>query len=717
MATLAAFVLTSWAAEWKPVTERTKLKRGDKVQVQRLGQWVDGVVVGVNQSGWIGVRFRDEHFGGREMTLTLPRDHFRIPAAPRRPRNLVPANENPFEPAKKTRTWSDNTGKFKIEAELVEVLEDAIRLKRPDGQEMTVPRARLSREDREYLRSLQQADDEDDDRFGQDDEEDDSGFPMKDADVSGATVVMLAQAPKPENLAPDAVAPPKEPNARPVALPAKGDFFEQMEGLLVAASDPKRAVLVFENRHHNYTRHVLATLAPGSRASAALEGADGMKAIDLSPAGDLLLTVPAGRFHDRTSRVDVWRIAGTKLEHVVGWQPYAAGTRGFRGVEWGAFVDADHVLTGDLQGRLVLWKLPEVKAVYTCEGRFNMAPALSAGRKYLAVSTAEGVAVLDAKSGETLGGYRGPNAWGTLSFRPDGKQIALVSANRLTVWDFSTGELYRDIGLSVGPWHGGGIAWPSPGYLLVGNKYLIDLEHYVPLWEYRPAPGAHGGAMAFDIGGQFWYLLPGTGGQALLPLSLPHDEAKQVAAQLDASKLLAVRPGMTVTLEVNVSAQPNEIQQVTDHLTRLLTANGLKVAPGQPVKLVAQTRPGEATDETYGPFGPFSRRQKQTVQFQEHVSEVAFVVADKKAWSVSSLTQAPHSLHLQEGETLEQALAKYAQPNVQFFQKVNLPQCIAWPREQDVYGATEISPQGLHPAAVRPKAPKTPQPPGSDLRT
>ena len=52
------------------------------------------------------------------------------------------------------RRWTDATGKYSVEAEFVEVRGDAVVLKKPTGFEVTVPIARLSRTDQDYLQSL-----------------------------------------------------------------------------------------------------------------------------------------------------------------------------------------------------------------------------------------------------------------------------------------------------------------------------------------------------------------------------------------------------------------------------------------------------------------------------------------------------------------------------------------------------------------------------------
>src|SRR3990172_10528783 len=52
------------------------------------------------------------------------------------------------------RKWTDNTGQYSVEAELVEVKGDDVLLKKPDGSIIPVPITRLSDADRRYLEDL-----------------------------------------------------------------------------------------------------------------------------------------------------------------------------------------------------------------------------------------------------------------------------------------------------------------------------------------------------------------------------------------------------------------------------------------------------------------------------------------------------------------------------------------------------------------------------------
>ncbi len=56
-----------------------------------------------------------------------------------------------------TRTWTDDTGRFTVEADLEELRDDSVVLRRKDGGLIVVPLGRLSVADQDYLRGLSKA--------------------------------------------------------------------------------------------------------------------------------------------------------------------------------------------------------------------------------------------------------------------------------------------------------------------------------------------------------------------------------------------------------------------------------------------------------------------------------------------------------------------------------------------------------------------------------
>jgi len=69
------------------------------------------------------------------------------------------AADNPFEEVKADdgkgqRTWSDETGKFKIEAEFEKLDGDTVYLKKSDGKKMQIPKSKLSKADQKLIDKL-----------------------------------------------------------------------------------------------------------------------------------------------------------------------------------------------------------------------------------------------------------------------------------------------------------------------------------------------------------------------------------------------------------------------------------------------------------------------------------------------------------------------------------------------------------------------------------
>jgi len=58
------------------------------------------------------------------------------------------------------REWTDSTGKFSVLAELVEVVDDNVKLKKQDGMEIVLPLTKLSDADRRYLKTVNTSDSE-----------------------------------------------------------------------------------------------------------------------------------------------------------------------------------------------------------------------------------------------------------------------------------------------------------------------------------------------------------------------------------------------------------------------------------------------------------------------------------------------------------------------------------------------------------------------------
>jgi hypothetical protein len=101
------------------------------------------------QQATFGYKVSVAKAGFRPKTLKLPAGRpIRRPLVVRLESQTATAS-----PAQAARTWTDSTGKYRIQATLLDFDGKVVRLKRPDGKTIALPLEKLSESDREYIRS------------------------------------------------------------------------------------------------------------------------------------------------------------------------------------------------------------------------------------------------------------------------------------------------------------------------------------------------------------------------------------------------------------------------------------------------------------------------------------------------------------------------------------------------------------------------------------
>jgi len=325
------------------------------------------------------------------------------------------------------------------------------------------------------------------------------------------------------------------------------------------------------------------------------------------------------RHPDDLRRLDVWSLTDGK--HLVGWLPFDGAFT----VDSFAFIDNEHVLTYG-QGRIVLWQVPECRAVYTVDG-YGSAPHLSANRKHFAALTGATLEIVAAASGERLGQLDQPggpvSSVHTVAFSHDGKEIAAcltltaTPGNQLARWN-----------LSDASWQGNvGAAFNNLVLLVAGPKHVLhgqtlyDWNLKAPLWQYTLG-GAHHHATA-SPDGRHWYAFQASGqvnGTLLTAQALPDPQASILAAQISNGEVKSIAPpGSNVAVNIN-TAEARFRTEVEKALTERLQKAGYTVgAGGISVAVSAESKQtGKTIDfqirrgspfggplPPFGPIGPF----------------------------------------------------------------------------------------------------------------
>jgi WD40 repeat protein len=310
--------------------------------------------------------------------------------------------------------------------------------------------------------------------------------------------------------------------------------------------------------------------------------------VALSPDGATVLTLDS---RDR-GRLDLYSTAGAG--HVAGWRPYGKElSDNDKTVVWADFLTPDRVLTANRTGLVVLWSIPDCKAVYMAEGACEGAPVLSPGRRYLAAYLGGTFRFLDPATGDLKGEVQPPVSSSSgraelkgAAFQPDGSGlVALVGSHQVVRWDLGTGKVTADFAvpmtISPGPSsHHAVIESCGPNHALLDGRILVDLEKRAHVWSYFGPNVSAGGP-----DGRHWFVGgANTQNVSVTPLALPEENVNRVVAMAnDPAVKPSLRQGMEASVQLELSGPPRDNEgfrrALTDSLSAKLRANG--ITPGQ----------------------------------------------------------------------------------------------------------------------------------------
>lgn len=682
-----------------------RLKPGDKVIVDWAGEQV-GEFVEYTGTGWLRVKVKGAT--GAEQTPVFPPERVRLPE-----------KKAAGKPTAGLHTWVDTTGKYKTEATFIALRDGKVELRKADGSIAKVPLDKLSAADQTLARQLAAADkaagrDPDDpfastepapeepteepapaeDKGNFTDTKNPANLKVTDPNWAGASEVLLDDSVQEGGLTPDPQTPPTGTIAnRGIVLDKGGNrevgFFENAKSIVVVPSKLQAMVtLVDEPPGGKKSMHLIRCDLAGAKTIGAAEFKGNSVPLDVDESGQFLLA-RSDDFHIGThGRVDIFDVAQDEPQHVISWLPYGDRDWGQRDVAFTAFVDKDHIITTDGAGKMTYWETNGAKAVYNVALWQGSQPAVSGTGKYLGVITKGGIYVLDSATGNPLAKFVGqPGYYPRLSFSPSGKLLACVSSSLIQVWDVNTGKMTYEVYLPTTV-NTNSIAWTDEANLLLGGSSLVDLSRRIILWTYTG-----GSELGGTVAGRYLYVAKNNNQAGLVHTPLPHGEAKKVAAGLNADSLLAIKPGMEVSVRIAVAMTQQEQQQIYDALVKKLTENGLKVVQNANLVLHATTEQGKTETVEYRTIGRGFGTESATVTQQ--IQKLTFTEGGNVLWQVSQVKGAPHFLHTGDKD-LATAVADHTKPDVAFYTVQTMPKHLARPGPHaGAYGTATLTAQGV----------------------
>jgi hypothetical protein len=642
------------------------------------------------------------------------------------------ASAAPIKPTTEVRTWVDVSGKFKIEAQFVKVEGDQVELQRTDGKTIKLPLAKLSAADQEYVKK-QNADSDPDNPFKV---EEDSENPFKAAPPTSGKAMPNARTRRddPFSNADESqikITPIKAGGVSELIIEAPSSFGYMPDPATTATfTGPNRGFRLSqlskeESGHNGVFEHIKSIVfddmkqraivthmneAPGKTKTTRIEQLDLAKGeslgaieslvnfipVDFDPVTRLILGRSDNFHHGTKDRVDIWELGDLELKHQLSFKPYSGKQgAGWKDVSWAKFIGANH--TGTLGGdnRFTLWETNALKPVYAASLWAGCEPALSGTGKYLAVITKDGAYVLESNTGTVVAKLPGqPGYFPKLSFSPDGKKLACASNDRLTVWDMTKGQIASEVFFPQ-PFPSEEVLWPADGTVALRfaqQLRLIDLEKKVVLWTYQV------GEATQLFGGRLWSVVNSHdgGGKTLVHVQIPDAPAKEKMASLAGQDLLALKPGVSVGVFINVALGEPERVKIYNHILAQLKEAGINIDQSSPISIEAATEQGKTETVNYRSFGPrFGFPGGESANVTQTISRLTIREKGKILWEAKQIAGAPHMINQKEGQSLQDAVNASTAPNVTYFINLAMPKHLARHPEGGTYGSSMLTPQGL----------------------
>ena len=584
------------------------------------------------------------------------------------------------------REWSDSTGKFKVQAMLVEVKDGAAFLRTNEGKTLRIPVDRLSAEDQVFLKTesnpFQMVDEGDSPRMAPV-KPSGSGSPGAwsnpiEIDWDSATEVILTG-----GSGWNVKAPNNELGFKPkmVTLQKKANFHEGMHRLVVNSKN-RRAVAGFTvsfSVPKPQTRLSLLDLETGKSVHSEAVDAQ-MRPLALMDDGSTIVMGMSGR--EATGEIQLWRLKGRKIERTASWTPYPKTRKKFGrtgdAVIGSVFpVEGAKVITLTNGGNVALWNIYSRKPIwYANLNENNFGIDLSNDRKLLAVFNDKSVYVLNALTGETLGSLpiNAPVVgWNRIRWSPSGERLLLSSVGDLRVVDVTTGEVETDIHVGDAPVATRNLTYPHEDYALLDDGLLVHLPSKLRVCSYSGASSIR------QLGGTAFIAVQGGSGGIVVGSSFPHPAAeKMLATAKDDPTVFLIHPGVAVSIDV--SGVPGQYQaEVRQGLEKAAQQSGYKVQPNAAVTLVASITGPKTEAVSYIARGSYVVNQYQ--------SNARLQWQGKTLWQRGG-TNIPHMLTTQGDETIEDALKRHGKsPNTSMFGTIKFPEFLQRPREDAQTGA------------------------------
>ncbi len=444
------------------------------------------------------------------------------------------------------RVWVDWSGQHSIKATLVQVQADTVVLLTPEGKRISIPIEKLSENDRQYV-----------EEFG-----------------TSQLNVLRSKAPRPPEVEalPPLDLPPAEstaennsvleisrahtattPTTLPAAIPADRapieiPILEQQFTLrnmrshdvcselipVGTAGQPALGISIsagITNPDDREPVHRLVRLdAHTSKMEVLYRSPDRVRLFDHHPPSDRSLILEGHNSLGQGGKLAIgrgWNRGGMFIRHYRAF-PGSEVLGQFPHLRWAKLIDDEHFVAV-VDSTLIAANIVSGKVLYRIEDIHGKSvPALSGGRRFMAVPVEGAVHLYRSQDGGALGRIgTESNVIPAVAFSHEADSLAIVNSRRLRIWSLPDAALRADIETrqNLGS---GTPTWVDADLLLSGSGVLISIFRGIPVWRYEVA-----GTKTNYAGGNIAILRRNPNPGAYV-LKLPHRGANEAMRWIDA---------------------------------------------------------------------------------------------------------------------------------------------------------------------------------------
>lgn len=670
---LTLLLLVGWTTQTVLAAQDIDVEVGDVIEFKFLRDTVQGTVQGFTAVGWPEVAFERN---GHDQTTILPKSRIL--------RNItLEESEGAGGMTSEMRTWTDATGKFKIEAKMLGNEDGGIELEKKDGRVITLPLDKLSKTDQEFVAELEsQSSSANPFAGGKKRNSRSSGKSRSSRNRGSASAVTSPNYAENElylsdpgwNVTPDAATTVDSSSNKILPFAAKKnkhDFHNRFAGIQLSGNKRWLASCI-SNPFDNHSQIVRIDLESGRSAPPSIIERKDAKLIGISSDGSQAAVIK-DRKGGQAGSLEFWKL-GDSPEKTGAWKTASFHDRDGFSPKSGLFFDGARLMT--FGRRVVMWDCAKASAIYSFSIDKDFEPALSPNRKQLAVVENDLVYIVDAENGEALGMISPPETPDQMAFSNNGRFLAGLNrqSHAIWVWDLRGNKLLQELSSELGGGREKSFEWVGDKYLFVDNTSLVDVKLRAKVWQYD---AQNSGTVISANDGRFWFASK----NKVAPFKLPHKDLDAMTDKFDPKELLVLKPGSSVAIKfVRLTFSPSEQKNIRETLSKHLSNSDVSVVENEAdadLVLVAEVKRGKTETVEVSDFfsGPWSKSSEK-ITYTPNYASLSLEKDGVEVWKNRRSFEPSGIIHVNEGENAQRAANRICKPTTDFFLGARFPKYI-----------------------------------------